>query len=67
MSERKYASITHDTYNGRALIVSSKETVWKDGITENNINELVKAITDLGYHVTLFVCDNPRYFGETNT
>jgi hypothetical protein len=65
MSDRKYATITHDTYNGRALIVSTKETVWKSGISDNNINELVKAITDLGYHVTLFVCNSPQYFAET--
>lgn len=65
MSDRKYASITHDVYNGKVIIVSSKETVFRDGITERNINELVKSITDLGYHVTLYVCQSPQYFAET--
>jgi hypothetical protein len=67
MSDRKYASITHDVYNGKAIIVSSRETVFRDGITERNINELVKSITDLGYHVTLYVCKSPQYFAESNT
>lgn len=65
MSTRKYASITHDVYNGKAIIVSSKETVIRDGISERNIGELVKAITDLGYHVTLYVCKQPQYFPES--
>lgn len=66
MSERKYANIFHDAGNFRACIVSDHETVWHTGISERNIGELVKAITNLGYHVTLYTLHNPQYFAETN-
>jgi hypothetical protein len=55
------SSMTLITF-GRAL---SHHTVWKDGISDRNIGELLQAITKLGYHVTLYTISNPQFFAES--
>lgn len=64
MSESKHATIFHDPDNIRACIVSEHETVWRSGISERNISELVGAITKLGYVVTLYTISKPQFFSE---
>lgn len=63
--QRKYARIYLDDGNFSAHVVTEKEVFFRSGITENNIKELVKVVTDLGYHVSLFRLGSPEYFAET--
>lgn len=63
MSDTKRATVFHDPDNIRALTVSEHETVWKSGISEKNIGEWVETLTKMGYQVTLYTVNNPKFFG----
>ena len=62
--ERKYASIYLDDGNCSALLVTSDDHSYHNGITERNVNKLVEICTRGGYHVTLYRVGNPEYFAE---
>lgn len=64
--QRKYARIYFRDADCNAQVVTEKEVFFRSGITEKNIKELVKVVTDLGYHVSLYRLDWPEYFAETN-
>lgn len=66
MSDRKYATIFLDDGNCHAMVYLKTGVEHCDGITERNILELVKVVTDRGYHVTLYRIANPKFFSETD-
>lgn len=59
---RKRCTVFLSDGDCRCLIVSEHETVWRDGITERNIGELVDALRKVGYHVTLYRVGHPQFF-----
>lgn len=47
------------------IVIDGKEVTRRDGITDRNIDQLVKKICGLGYHVTLFkVTERPKFFAR---
>ena len=64
--KRKYATIYLDEgYFYARWCLDDQHWDGRMGFTENNILQLVKVLTDRGYHVTLFRVSNPQYFAET--
>ena len=65
---RKYATIFHNEGDTQVWIVTSgsDQVVRRDGISDKNIGELVKAISTKGYHVTLYKVAKPVFFAENS-